>query len=284
MGRRRALNAVLTCPVADGEATLRPDPDLTDGWLLLVDNTQQSHVDLMDPTNLVFEYAQRIGHVIDLMPSSAPRVLHLGGGAMTLARYTAATRPRATNVVVERDPALVDLVREHLPWPSRYRIRVRIGDARTALETQPDASADLIVLDVFAGARTPGSLTSKEAFTHARRVLGDAGFLVANIADEAPLEYARRFTAGLAATFSEVAVCVEPSVLRGRRFGNLVLVARAAHAAELDLGALARRCASDTWPARVLHGERIERFTAGHAPYEDSTAPGSPVPPTGAFG
>ena len=63
------------------------------GLTLLVDGTAQSHVDPDDPTRLFFEYVRRIGHVIDAMglPGSPLRVLHLGAGAFTLARYLAAT-------------------------------------------------------------------------------------------------------------------------------------------------------------------------------------------------
>ena len=63
--------------------------------MLLIDGVPQSHVDLEDPGYLDFEYVRRIGHVIDeAAPAGQPlRVLHLGAGALTLARYVAATRP-----------------------------------------------------------------------------------------------------------------------------------------------------------------------------------------------
>ena len=63
--------------------------------MLLIDGVPQSHVDLDDPGYLEFEYVRRLGHVIDLAaPAGQPlRVLHLGAGALTLARYVAATRP-----------------------------------------------------------------------------------------------------------------------------------------------------------------------------------------------
>ena len=180
---RRASAAILVREVAGGEAVLRPDPDLVDGWVLFLDGAQQSHVDLVDPKNLAFEYVRRVGHVIDLLPPGPLRVVHLGGGAMTLARYVSATRPGSRNLIVECDGPLVELVREVLPWPREYRIRVRTADARAALEELPDESADLLVLDVFAGARTPGRLTSLEAFGQIRRVLGkginDSGVSIA---------------------------------------------------------------------------------------------------------
>jgi len=280
---RRALRGTVSAPVSGGAATLVPDPDLPAGWILLVDGTQQSHVDLADPTHLVFEYMRRVGHAIDLLPAGPLRAVHLGGGAMTLARYTSATRPRSRNLVIENDAALVELVRAHLPWPRDHQIRVRCSDARAALERLPEAGADLIILDVFASARTPGNLTSRQAFGLARRALAPTGTMVANIADENPLTYARRYVAGLRSTFDRVALCSEPAVLRGRRFGNLVIIAQPATAVPLDLDLLTRRCASDPWPARVVHGAALSSFVGDHRPFDDTTASGSPSPPPGIF-
>lgn len=281
---RRTLRSSVTQLVDSGEATLLPAAEAPDGWILMLDGTQQSHVDLADPTNLAFEYMRRIGHVIDLLPPGPIRAVHLGGGAMSLARYVSATRPRSRNLVVEVDAALTTLVRQRLPWPRDYSIRVRHADARAALDTLPESSADLIILDVFASARTPGNLTSIEAFDRARRVLATDGTLVSNIADEGRLQYARAYLAGVKEVFGQVAVVCEPSVLRGRRFGNLVVVARPEGAAPLDLARLARRAASDPWPARLVHGTDLDAFTAGHRPFCDATAPGSPEPPAGLFG
>ena len=281
---RRALRGSVTVPVDGGLAALVPDPDSPDGWILLVDGTQQSHVDLADPTHLAFEYMRRIGHVLDLLPPGPLRVVHLGGGAMALARYVSATRPRSSNLVVEADGRLVDLVRSHLPWPGGTRIRVRVGDARTALEAMPDASADVVILDVFARARTPGSLTSTEAFEQVHRVLGPTGTVIGNIADQAPMAYARRYVAGMRTRFPRVVVAAEPAVLRGRRFGNLIVVGRPATAAPLDADALARRCAGDPWPARLIAGASIDVFVGTHRPFDDATAPGSPAPPPGFLG
>ncbi|MCC3773088.1 spermidine synthase-like protein, partial [Streptomyces sp. UNOC14_S4] len=69
-----------------GTAKLLPDVDERRAWLLTVDGSPQSYVDLDDPTHLEFEYAQRIGHVLDTAaePGRPLDVLHLGGGALTL--------------------------------------------------------------------------------------------------------------------------------------------------------------------------------------------------------
>src|SRR5919108_5529357 len=91
--------------VYGGVAELRPDRDRPRGWTLLIDGAPQSYVDLADPTYLDFAYQRRLGHLADLAapPGRPLRVLHLGGGALTMARYIAATRPRSTQQVVEID-------------------------------------------------------------------------------------------------------------------------------------------------------------------------------------
>src|SRR5215475_4731567 len=133
---------------------LLADPDRPRAWTLLVGSTPQSYVDLDDPRYLEFEYMRRIGHLLDLArPDGVPlRVLHLGGGALTLARYVAATRPGSAQLAVDDDADLVDLVRERLPLrqPGRRgsardagRIRVRVGDARDVLADLADASFDV---------------------------------------------------------------------------------------------------------------------------------------------
>jgi Spermine/spermidine synthase domain len=267
-----------------GDAELVPDPYLTDAWLLLVDGTQQSHVDLADPSRLTFEYTRLIGHVLDTLPPGPMRALHLGGGALTMPRYLAVTRPGSASTVIEIDDLLIDLVREALPWPRTQSIRVRAADARAALDGWSAASVDLIILDVFAGARTPGPLTTAEAFARAAEVLRPTGTLIANLADEAPLTYARRFIAGIDAAFADVTVLAEPAVLRGRRFGNLIAVGRPGPAGTLDLPALTRRCAAEAYPARVVHGPGLDSFLGTHRPFEDGSAPGSPQPPPEVFG
>ena len=72
----------------------------------------------------------------------------------------------------------------------------------------------------------------------------------------------------------------EAGVLRGRRFGNLVL---AASAEPLPVDALTRLAAGDPMPARVLHGEDLTRFAAGAKPVGDADASPSPMPPAAVF-
>ncbi|MCW2698715.1 MAG: hypothetical protein JWQ45_250 [Blastococcus sp.] len=269
-------------PVTGGTAELLADADRDGAWMLLVNGTPQSHVDLGEPAHLEFEYVRRMGHVVDLAadPGTPLDVLHLGGGALTLPRYVAVTRPGSRQRVVEIDQVLTDLVREYLPLPRGARIRVRNDDARAGLAAQRDASADIIIADVFAGARTPAHLTSVEFLADAHRVLRPGGVYVSNIADGPPLRFARAQVATLHAVFGHVCLLAEPGTLRGRRFGNLVAVASDV---ELPLGPLTRRSAGDPMPARVVDGDDLDRFAGTARPVHDADAVPSPEPPPDVF-
>jgi spermidine synthase len=278
----RTARAVITAEVDHATAELVGDPDRPQGWTLLLDGTAQSHVDLDDPTHLEFEYVRRLAHVADLIapPTEPIRALHLGGGAWTLARYIAATRPGSPQRVVELDAGLVDLVSSRLPADGTG-IEVTVGDARAALTRIAAGSTDLVVLDVFAGARTPAHLTSVQFVRAAAAVLAPDGVYAANVADGGTLAFARTQVAAVMTVFPEVAVIAAPQLLHGRRFGNLVLVGSAA---PLPVPALTRRAAGDPFPARVLTGADLRRFTRGAAVPVDGTATPSPTPPPGFFG
>jgi hypothetical protein len=274
MGRHRETGVA-------GRAELLRDADRPAAWMLLIDGVPQSHVDLDDPGYLDFEYVRRIGHVIDAAAPAGQslRVLHLGAGALTLARYVAATRPGSPQLAVEADAELVDLVRLRLP-PRNPRLRIRVGDARAELEGLRPGSFDLVIADVFDGGQTPAHLTSAEFWAAVRRAVRGPGVAVANVADGAPLAHARAQVATALTAFPYACLIADAGVLRGRRFGNLVL---AVSPEPLPADELTRRAAGDPLPGRVLHGRDLDRFTAGAKPVTDATAAPSPAAPPGAF-
>jgi spermidine synthase len=266
-----------------GTAKLMPDVDRERAWLLTVDGAPQSYVDLDDPAYLEFEYARRLGYVLDAVAEAGRPldVLHLGGGALTLPRYVAATRPGSRQDVVEADRGLLELVAEYLPLPAGSGVAVHAADARAWLEAAPDDHADVLIADVFGGSRVPAHLTTLAYAREAERVLRPGGVYLANLADAAPFGFLRSQLATLATVFEELVLIAEPAVLRGRRFGNAVLAA--AHR-PLDTAALARRTAADAFPARVEHGSAVREFTGSARPVEEADAVPSPEPPGGAFG
>src|ERR1700712_1088666 len=82
-------------PIDSGTAELIRDLDHPDGYLLLINHVESSHIDLSDPTWLEFEYMRWIASVIEdhQGPETPMRVLHLGAAACSLARYLIAVRP-----------------------------------------------------------------------------------------------------------------------------------------------------------------------------------------------
>ena len=286
-GRAGAGRPPVVCARVDGgTAELVPDPGRRRAWTLLVDGTAQSHVDLDDPLYLEFEYMRRLGFIADLIapPGRPLRVLHLGGGGLTLARYIAATRPGSAQLAVDSDAALVELVRRELPiaQPARKagradagRVRVRVGDARTVLEQVKQASFDLVVADLFAGASTAAHLTSAEFTAAVAKALTVAGVCAVNIGDGPPLDHARARVAAVRCSLRHACLIADTAVLKGRRFGNLVL---AASSQRLPIAGLDRRTAGDPFPARLLYGQELDRFTAGAAPITDARPEPSPTP------
>ena len=282
--------------VDSGVVELVADPGRPRAWTLLVDGTPQSHVDLDDPQYLEFEYMRRLGHLVDLAapPRQPLRVLHLGAGGLSLARYVAATRSGSAQLAVESDPALADLVRRRLPLGPRGsqaggrqaggrqagRVRIRIGDARAVLELVPAGSFDVVVADLFAGARTPAHLTSVEFAVAVARALSPSGIFAVNVGDGPPLAHTRARVATVCSVFPHACLIADAAVLRGRRFGNLV-VAAARH--ELPVEGLARRVAADPFPGRLVHGGELDRFAAGAKPVTDARAEPSLAPPPDIF-
>lgn len=277
--------AVETTLPSGMRAVIEPDRWADGSYTLIVDGTPQSHVDLDDPSRLFFEYVQRIGHVIDEWadPGEPMTALHLGAGALTLPRYIEATRPGSRQQVIELDEQLIAFVREHLPLPKRASIRVRYGDARDTLDRLPAAlhgAVDLVVVDVFSGARIPAHVTSLGFYTEVRRFLAPGGIVAVNIADGPGLAFARGQAATLRMAFDDVAALAETGILKGRRFGNVVLIASTG---ALPLDWMPRLMARGPHPATVTSGRDLVNWIAGAPVVTDATAVRSPAPSTSLF-
>jgi spermidine synthase len=237
----------------------------------------QSYVDLADPTRLEFEYVRRIGDVLDAAgPAGEPlRVVHVGGAALTLPRYVAATRPRSAQVVLEPAAAVTELVRSRLPLPPRSGIKVRPVDGRSGLAALRDDHADVVVVDAFADARVPGELVTTEAAQELVRVVRPGGLAVLNLTDRAPFGWTRRAVAALRTAFPHLALTAEPATLRARRPGNLVLVASTG---DVPVRELRERATTAAAPYRVLDERQVRDGFGGGAPFTDADSEPSPPP------
>ncbi|WP_193614247.1 fused MFS/spermidine synthase [Nocardioides lijunqiniae] len=231
-------------------------------FVLSHDGREQSHVDLDDPTYLAFDYVRRMGDVVDVLagPGVPLRVVHVGGAGLTLPRYVAATRPTSAQVVLEPDEAVTELVRAELPLPRRSGIKVRPVDGLAGVAALPDGRADLVVLDAYADGRVPGELVTSGHTAEVARVLAPAGCYLLNLSDRAPFAHTRRVVAGLRESFAHLALGAEPATLRGRRDGNLMVLAGRA---PLPVELLRRRASESPAPYRVLDAALVSDSFGG---------------------
>lgn len=246
-------------------AQIAPDGYSDGAWVLSIGGAEQSHVDLARPREIFYEYLRRIGNVLDLAaPAGQPlRTLHLGAGALTLARYLQATRPGSEQHAVELERELLDFVLAHLPLPEGTRLHTVIGDAREELSRYAPGSFDAVILDVFAGADAPAHLTESAYYRELLALPGPEGVLLVNVGDDPPLAFARaqvralREAAADVRPASGIAALGERSMFSGRYPGNIVLAAAAGGWPQELTDAL---LAAGPHPAAVLTGEDLDRF------------------------
>jgi spermidine synthase len=261
-------------------ASLQADAWRPGSWILSIDDTPQSHIDLSDPMALHFDYIARMGHIIDAaFPSGdAITALHLGAGGLTLPRYIDATRSGSRQQVVEIERDLIDFVREHCPLPRGASIRCRYGDARAVMESLPNGllgQVDLVVVDVFRGARTPAHVTSVEFYTAVKTLLTPSGVVVANVTDGPPMAFARGQLATIRFVFGDAFAIAEQGVVNGKRFGNVVIAATSGGDVPSWVVGLA---AKGPHPTGVIAGPDAAAWSASAAVVTDNTATPSPPP------
>ncbi|OLR92306.1 spermidine synthase [Actinokineospora bangkokensis] len=254
-----------------GEAELLQDADRPSGWLLSVGGVAQSYVDLDEPAHLEFDYMRRIGDVLDCLRPGPLAVLHVGGGAGSLARYAAATRPGSRQLLVDADDLLVELVSAQLGLRAVPGLAVEVGDGRAALAAAAAGEWDVVVLDAFHQATIPAGMVTLGSVSDVDKALAAGGVCLANVTDGPGLAFVRRVVGTLGAVFEHVVVVGEPAVLRGRRFANVVV---AASRDELPVAEVAGLAAGAVFPARVVPGAELMGD-----PITDDEPVASPLPP-----
>ncbi|MBA3020403.1 spermidine synthase [Propionicimonas sp.] len=256
-----------------------PAPDDPGCFVVLNGETEQSFVDPNDPTRLEFEYVQRIAEILDVTvlarPRSEPvRVVHVGGGGFTVPRYIQAKRPGTAQTVFEPDEQLIEDVRRELPLNGRTSIQIRPTDGLTGMSAMAGGWVDALIVDAFNGAQVPAELATTAFFAEALRLLRTEGVLIMNITDTAPFEWSKRCLAGLVQYAPNVGVIAEVPVWKGRRFGNLIVVA----GADIPVEALSRQLAAAAFPQRLVGGEALLEWLQPALPFTRADAEPSPEP------
>ncbi|QGU04383.1 spermidine synthase [Corynebacterium comes] len=218
-----------TYEISTGTAELVPDDFFPDAWTLMINGVPSSHVQIGRPEVLEFEYMRWIAAIVEQQVAShldpdSLRVTHLGGAACSMARYFADLWPKSRHTVVELDARLAAYVREWFDIPRAPTVKIRVGEAGEITGDFYPASREVIIRDVFAGAKTPASLTTPSFFRAAHAALIPGGLYVANCGDYSSLMATRAELAGMAEVFDHVAVIADPPMLKGRRYGNIILI------------------------------------------------------------
>ncbi|CAM4223639.1 MULTISPECIES: spermidine synthase [Corynebacterium] len=220
-----------TYPIDSGEAEIHHEPD--GSMVLSINGEPSSHIAPGEPQRLDFPYMRWIADFLDSLQHSGtsdlprwpkPRLTHLGGAACSLPRYFADAWPGSRNTVVEIDGRLAELARELFDVPRAPAVKIRVGDAREVTDSFKPATRDVIIRDVFANAVTPRELTTVEFYGNVWASISETGVYVANCGSRADLKEAKEELAGMFEVFPHVAAIADPPMLKGRRYGNIVLI------------------------------------------------------------
>jgi len=274
MGRKRNTEESIagTYEISTGELVVKPDPFRDGAFILDINGVPSSHLVPDEPRALEFEYMRWIAAAVENL-APGKRLLHLGGGGCSLPRYFADLWPDSHNTVVELDAKLAELIRELADIPSAPRVKIRAGEARAVTEGFPPHRFDVIIRDVFAGAVTPESLTTKEFFQHAHTTLRPGGLYAANCGDYPDLQGAKAELAGMAEVFEHIAVIADPPMLKGRRYGNIILIGSDAELpadGSPAAAAMAKPLLSGAVPAHFRDESWTRQFFSGVLPRHDA--------------
>ncbi|WP_315913203.1 fused MFS/spermidine synthase [Arthrobacter sp. lap29] len=242
-------------------ATIEPDPWHDHAFVLSIDGAEQSHVNLVAPHEVFYEYLRRIANAIDLVKPAGEHItaLHLGAGALTLARYIQATRPGSVQHAVELERGLLDFVMEALPLPAGTVLNTHVGDAREEMAALPlELRFDVIILDIFSGPEAPAHLACADFYREAAARLAPGGVLAVNVGDEPGFTLVTSQTKAMQGAMSNVAA-YGTSMLFSRRYpGNIILLGRNQPWPEAWSQALV---AAGPHPATVLAGTDVDELT-----------------------
>lgn len=255
-------------------ASIVPNRGAQGGFSLVIDGTTQSHVNPEAPRDLQLDYVRAIAALIDTaFPVIRPvNAMHLGGGALTVPRYVAATRADSWQRVVELHGELLDFVLENLPLTRGPAIDLVVGDARAVVERcapMERCAWNLIVVDVFSGSIAPRHVSTAEFYAIVDEVLTPDGVVIVNTLTSQGLDFTYDAIATLSSRFSHVVAIAPQEVTDGERVGNVVL---AASHRPLDANGLRAHTASWPRPARVFTEQELATLARRGAVRHDEPA------------
>ena len=249
-GDSLSLSSLPTEPVATSFASARLEAR-DQGILLYLDETESSFIDLADPAYLDFEYHQHMDAAVKvLLGEDLPlNAAHLGGAACALARAWDTTHPGSAQLAVEIDAKLAAYVRQWFDLPRSPRLRIRVDDAVVAAPSLKAQFWDVVVRDIFSAGTVPDSVCTPEFMHSCMNALKSEGLFLINAASAPTSQVQAQFAA--LAQISDFLVISDAAVARGKRRGNLVLVARKTGFSAEDFDRLSRAVRKLPLPAQL---------------------------------
>lgn len=185
--------------------------------LHLGSTTVQSAMRIAAPNELELAYTRSMMAFLLFHPRPR-RVLMVGLGGGSLAKFVYHRLPSARTVVVEINPQVVAAARAYfcLP-PDDERLAVTLGEGGAYVVAHP-SEADVLMVDGFDGSRQVESLASQAFYDACAAALEEDGILVANLWGNDS-----RFDAYLSrieASFGDAVLC-----LPAEKRGNVIVLA-----------------------------------------------------------
>lgn len=180
-------------------------------------DTIQSSMRLARPNDLELAYTRSMMAFL-LFQSAPSRVLMVGLGGGSLAKFVYHQMPETANEVLEINPQVVAVARRMFELPAcDARLSVRVCDAAEFIARDGPAY-DTIMVDGYDGECQVEALSSRDFYTDCRRRLDAGGMLVVNLwgSDRAFGDYLQR----IESCFQAGTLC-----LPAERPGNVIVLA-----------------------------------------------------------
>ena len=104
-------------------------------------------------------------------------------------------------------------------------LALRAGDGAAEIGTFRPDTLDVLVRDAFDHDSVPPALQSPDFFASCAEVVKDSGLYVANVPDSGDHGVLKSELNALGEHFAHLAAATEPAILKGRRRGNVVVLA-----------------------------------------------------------
>lgn len=198
----------------------------------------QGAMRLRTPFALELPYTREM--MAGLLMRDAPwprRVLSIGLGAGSLAKFIHRQLPEATHTVVEIEPRVLAIARQYFRFPADdERLQVHLADGLDFM-AQTTECWDLILLDAYDHDVRQGPLNSIEFYQCLREHLTDEGLLSANLFNRG-----RRYEGTVARM--EYAFDQRLLAFASADHGNMIAFGAVGHAIDLDGAELRERAAA----------------------------------------